>query len=79
VQKHFPSVGCCIQYSIVNSKENSHPPFFNGGCCEVLGHKAAINEGHKVAERATKSQEVDLSLLNGFHLHFAPKNEEWRN
>ena len=32
--------------------------------------------GREAAEQATKSREVDLSRLNGFHLHFAP-NEEW--
>ena len=29
--------------------------------------------GHEAAERATKSREVDLSRLKGFHLRFAPK------
>ena len=31
--------------------------------------------GHKVAERVTKSPEVDLSRLKGCHLHFKPKIE----
>ena len=31
--------------------------------------------GREAAERATKSREVDLSRLKGFHLRFAPKNE----
>ena len=35
--------------------------------------------GREAAERATKSREVDLSHLKGFHLRFAPKNEEWRD
>ena len=35
--------------------------------------------GREAAERATKSREVDLSRLKGFHLRFAPKNEEWRD
>ena len=36
--------------------------------------------GLEAAERATKSQEVDLSRLKGFHLPFArAKNEEWRD
>ena len=26
-----------------------------------------------------KKREVDLSRLKGFHLRFAPKNEEWRD
>ena len=30
--------------------------------------------GREAAERATKSREVDLSRLKGFHLRFAPKN-----
>ena len=29
--------------------------------------------GREAAERATKSREVDLSRLKGFHLRFAPK------
>ena len=29
--------------------------------------------GREAAERATKSREVDLSHLKGFHLRFAPK------
>ena len=29
--------------------------------------------GGEAAERATKSREVDLSHLKGFHLRFAPK------
>ena len=29
--------------------------------------------GREAAERATKSREVDLSGLKGFHLRFAPK------
>ena len=29
--------------------------------------------GREVAERTTKSREVDLSRLRGFHLRFAPK------
>ena len=33
----------------------------------------------EAAERATKSREVDLSRLKGFHLRFAPKNEKWRD
>ena len=35
--------------------------------------------GREAAERATKSREVDLSRLKGFHLRFAPKNEKWRD
>ena len=35
--------------------------------------------GREAAERATKSLEVDLSRLKGFHLRFAPKNEKWRD
>ena len=35
--------------------------------------------GREAAERATKSREVDLSRLKGFHLRFPPKNEEWRD
>ena len=31
------------------------------------------------AERVTKSREVDLSRLKGFHLRFAPKNEKWHD
>ena len=29
--------------------------------------------GREAAKRATKSREVDLSRLKGFHLRFAPK------
>lgn len=35
--------------------------------------------GCQVVERATKSQEVDLPLLKGFHLRFGPKNGEWHD
>ena len=38
----------------------------------MLGRKAAV-VGHEAADRATKSREVDLSRLKGFHLRFAPK------
>ena len=35
--------------------------------------------GREAAKRATKSREVDLSRLKGFHLRFAPKIKEWRD
>ena len=35
--------------------------------------KGASFLGREVAERATKSREVDLSRLKDFHLRFAPK------
>ena len=38
----------------------------------MLGREAAVI-GREAANRATKSREVDLSRLKGFHLRFAPK------
>ena len=38
----------------------------------MLGREAAV-VGREAADRATKSREVDLSRLKGFHLRFAPK------
>ena len=38
----------------------------------MLGREVAI-VGPEAADRATKSREVDLSRLKGFHLRFAPK------
>ena len=38
------------------------------------GVEAAV-VGREAADRATKSREVDLSRLKGFHLRFAPKTK----